>query len=130
MYTDDEYARRFSAKPSDVAARTFAKEIAYTMFEALVEKGFQVAFNRSDELEWLNVHVYPQVTLGHIAAVTDIQMPGSMDGLKLAHAVHDRWRAAIAELHAIVGMRCAENGFTQRERCRHPLARSKSLGDR
>src|SRR6202790_2853821 len=22
---------------------------------------------------------------------TDIQMPGSMDGLKLAHAVHDRW---------------------------------------
>src|SRR3954469_21153961 len=24
---------------------------------------------------------------------TDIQMPGSMDGLKLAHAVHDRWAA-------------------------------------
>jgi two-component sensor histidine kinase/CheY-like chemotaxis protein len=24
---------------------------------------------------------------------TDIQMPGSMDGLKLAHAVHDRWPA-------------------------------------
>jgi CheY-like chemotaxis protein len=23
--------------------------------------------------------------------VTDIQMPGSMDGLKLAHAVHERW---------------------------------------
>jgi len=22
---------------------------------------------------------------------TDIQMPGSIDGLKLAHAVHDRW---------------------------------------
>ena len=22
---------------------------------------------------------------------TDIQMPGSMDGLKLAHTVHDRW---------------------------------------
>ena len=22
---------------------------------------------------------------------TDIQMPGSMDGIKLAHAVHDRW---------------------------------------
>lgn len=22
---------------------------------------------------------------------TDIDMPGSMDGLKLAHAVHDRW---------------------------------------
>src|ERR1700682_800434 len=22
---------------------------------------------------------------------TDIQMPGSMDGMKLAHAVHDRW---------------------------------------
>ena len=22
---------------------------------------------------------------------TDIQMPGSMDGLKLAHAVHNRW---------------------------------------
>lgn len=25
------------------------------------------------------------------ALVTDIQMPGSMDGLKLAHAVRDRW---------------------------------------
>src|ERR1700675_779052 len=24
---------------------------------------------------------------------TDIQMPGSMDGLKLAHAVHERWPA-------------------------------------
>src|SRR6202047_4977223 len=24
---------------------------------------------------------------------TDIQMPGSMDGLKLAHAVHQRWPA-------------------------------------
>jgi CheY-like chemotaxis protein len=23
---------------------------------------------------------------------TDIQMPGSMDGLKLAHAVHERWQ--------------------------------------
>jgi len=23
--------------------------------------------------------------------LTDVQMPGSMDGLKLAHAVHDRW---------------------------------------
>src|SRR3954463_7954807 len=23
--------------------------------------------------------------------LSDIQMPGSMDGLKLAHAVHDRW---------------------------------------
>ena len=23
--------------------------------------------------------------------ITDINMPGSMDGLKLAHAVHDRW---------------------------------------
>jgi CheY-like chemotaxis protein len=22
---------------------------------------------------------------------SDIQMPGTMDGLKLAHAVHDRW---------------------------------------
>jgi hypothetical protein len=38
VYTDDEYARRFSAKPSEVAARTFAKEIAYTMFEALAIK--------------------------------------------------------------------------------------------
>ena len=24
---------------------------------------------------------------------SDIQMPGTMDGLKLAHAVHDRWPA-------------------------------------
>jgi CheY-like chemotaxis protein len=23
--------------------------------------------------------------------MTDIQMPGSMDGLELAHAVHERW---------------------------------------
>lgn len=26
-----------------------------------------------------------------IVLFTDINMPGSMDGLKLAHAVHDRW---------------------------------------
>ncbi|WP_247562926.1 response regulator [Bradyrhizobium sp. 188] len=25
---------------------------------------------------------------------SDIQMPGTMDGLKLAHAVHDRWPAS------------------------------------
>jgi hypothetical protein len=25
------------------------------------------------------------------AGVTDVQIPGSMDGLKLAHAVKDRW---------------------------------------
>ena len=25
------------------------------------------------------------------AGFTDINMPGSMDGLKLAHAVHNRW---------------------------------------
>jgi hypothetical protein len=50
VYTDDEYARRFSAKPSDVAARNLAKEIAYSMFEALVDKGFMVGFDQKDEL--------------------------------------------------------------------------------
>jgi hypothetical protein len=58
VYTDDEYARRFSAKPSDVAARNFAKEIAYTMFEALVDKGFIVGVDQKDELGWLKANVY------------------------------------------------------------------------
>jgi hypothetical protein len=52
------YARRFSANPTDVAARTFAKEIAYTMFEALVDKGFKVGFDQKDELGWLKVNIY------------------------------------------------------------------------
>jgi hypothetical protein len=58
VYTDDEFARRFSARPSDVATRTFSKDIAYTMLEALVDKGFTVAFNQKDEFGWLNVHVH------------------------------------------------------------------------
>jgi hypothetical protein len=53
VYTDDEFARRFSTRPSDVAARTFSKDIAYTMLEALVDKGFTVAFNQEDEFGWL-----------------------------------------------------------------------------
>lgn len=60
VYTDDEYARRFSAKAADVTARNFAKEIAYTMFESLVEKGFMVGFDQKDELGWLKVNVYRQ----------------------------------------------------------------------
>jgi CheY-like chemotaxis protein len=52
------------------------RDDGYTSIEAVdADEAFAILESRSD-----------------IALLfTDIQMPGSMDGLQLAHAVHDRW---------------------------------------
>jgi CheY-like chemotaxis protein len=52
------------------------EDAGYTSVEAVdADQAFAVLESRSD------------IAL----LLTDIQMPGSMDGLKLAHAVHKRW---------------------------------------
>jgi two-component system, response regulator PdtaR len=55
--------------------------------EVAEEAGFEVleAANADDAVTLLETH--PEVAL----LFTDINMPGSMDGLKLAHAVRGRW---------------------------------------
>ncbi|MGV1872540.1 response regulator [Agrobacterium rosae] len=54
---------------------------------SLENEGFIVleASNADDAIDILNAH--PEIRL----MFTDIDMPGSMDGLKLASAVRDRW---------------------------------------
>ncbi|KQY21528.1 response regulator [Rhizobium sp. Root482] len=54
---------------------------------SLENEGFLVleAANADDAIDILNAH--PEIRL----MFTDIDMPGSMDGLKLAFAVRDRW---------------------------------------
>ena len=54
---------------------------------SLENEGFVVleASNADDAIDILNAH--PEIQL----MFTDIDMPGSMDGLKLAAAVRDRW---------------------------------------
>ncbi|MFN3718550.1 MAG: response regulator [Rhizobium rhizophilum] len=54
---------------------------------SLEDEGFIVleASNADDAMEILDAH--PEIRL----MFTDIDMPGSMDGLKLAEAVRDRW---------------------------------------
>lgn len=54
---------------------------------SLENEGFIVleASNADDAIDILNAH--PEIRL----MFTDIDMPGSMDGLKLAQAVRDRW---------------------------------------
>ena len=54
---------------------------------ALEEEGFKVfeASNADEAIKVLDTH--PEIHL----MFTDIDMPGSMDGLKLAAAVRDRW---------------------------------------
>ena len=54
---------------------------------SLENEGFIVleASNADDAIDILNAH--PEIRL----MFTDIDMPGSMDGLKLAAAVRDRW---------------------------------------
>ena len=55
--------------------------------DQLVEDGFEVfeASNANDAIALLETQ--PTIRI----LFTDIDMPGSMDGLKLAAAVHDRW---------------------------------------
>lgn len=54
---------------------------------SLEDEGFIVleAANADDAMEFLDQHA--EISL----MFTDIDMPGSMDGLKLAEAVRDRW---------------------------------------
>jgi DNA-binding NtrC family response regulator len=54
---------------------------------SLENEGFTVleASNADQAIDFLNTH--PEIRL----MFTDIDMPGSMDGLKLAQAVRDRW---------------------------------------
>ncbi len=55
--------------------------------EAVEEAGFEVIeAQNADEA----IAILEQRTDIHLV-FTDIQMPGSMDGLKLAHCVRDRW---------------------------------------
>ncbi|HEV7283761.1 MAG TPA: response regulator, partial [Kaistia sp.] len=53
----------------------------------LVEAGFKVieAANADQAIQMLETH--PEITI----LFTDIDMPGSMDGIRLAHAVRERW---------------------------------------
>lgn len=53
----------------------------------LVEAGFKVleAANADQAIKMLETH--PEITI----LFTDIDMPGSMDGIRLAHAVRERW---------------------------------------
>lgn len=55
--------------------------------DALIEAGFEVfeAFDASEAIKVISVN--PQIH----ALFTDIDMPGSVDGLKLAAFVKDRW---------------------------------------
>lgn len=53
----------------------------------LTEAGFKVleAANADEAIRMLEMH--PEITI----LFTDIDMPGSMDGIRLAHAVRERW---------------------------------------
>ncbi|MFC5514620.1 response regulator [Kaistia terrae] len=55
--------------------------------DELAEAGFRVleAANADQAIRMLETH--PEITI----LFTDIDMPGSMDGIRLAHAVRERW---------------------------------------
>lgn len=55
--------------------------------DELTEAGFKVleAANADEAIRMLEMH--PEITI----LFTDIDMPGSMDGIRLAHAVRKRW---------------------------------------
>jgi CheY-like chemotaxis protein len=55
--------------------------------EIIKEAGFEVveAYNADEAISILQVRKDIRIVF------TDIEMPGSMDGLKLAHAIRDRW---------------------------------------
>ena len=61
--------------------------IRISAVEIIEDAGFEVlqAADANEALEILQVRTDIRVIF------TDIHMPGSMDGLKLAHAVRDRW---------------------------------------
>lgn len=55
--------------------------------DILEERGFRVieAADADEAIQIMEAHSEVEIV------VTDIQMPGSMDGLKLSHFIRDRW---------------------------------------
>ena len=77
--------------------------VAMDLEMTLEENGFRVlkAPNADKALELLEAHNEIQLI------ITDIDMPGSMDGLRLAAAVSDRWpptRIILVSGHRMVGV--------------------------
>jgi CheY-like chemotaxis protein len=67
---------------------------------SLEDAGFAVleASNADEAIDLLNA--YPEIRL----MFTDIDMPGSMDGLQLAAAVRDRWPPSRSSLHPVTAI--------------------------
>lgn len=77
----------FTAKPPAVLMVEDEALILLATAEDLREAGFTVfeATNADDAIALLEAH--PEIRI----LFTDVDMPGSMDGLKLSAAVRDRW---------------------------------------
>jgi CheY-like chemotaxis protein len=63
-----------------LAARDHMEATGFTVYDA---------YNASEAIELLEAH--PHISL----VFTDVDMPGSMDGVKLAHYVRERWPVRI-----------------------------------
>ena len=61
--------------------------ITFAVSEGLMERGYTVLTALSAAEAICLLETYPDIRTAFI----DIEMPGSMNGLKLAAAVHDRW---------------------------------------
>jgi CheY-like chemotaxis protein len=61
--------------------------VRMTAAEDLIDAGFRIleAADADEAIRLLETH--PEITI----LFTDIDMPGSMDGIRLAHAVRERW---------------------------------------
>jgi two-component sensor histidine kinase/CheY-like chemotaxis protein len=74
--TDERTCRRRRNGIADAGAVDLVEDAGFTAVQAVnADEALSILESRSD------------ISL----LFSDIQMPGSMDGLKLAHAVHDRW---------------------------------------
>lgn len=64
--------------------------LRFELVDMLEEHGFKVldAGNAEEAIEIMEGH--PEIG----AVVTDVQMPGSMDGIKLVHYIRNRWPPA------------------------------------
>ena len=80
-----------STQTEDVTASIMVVEdevlVRMELVDLIEEQGFKAfeAGNADEAIAILNAH--PDI---HIL-ITDVDMPGSMDGLKLSHYVKDRW---------------------------------------
>lgn len=61
--------------------------VRHDLMDFFEDRGFRVfeAADADEAIEMLSAHATIQIVL------TDVQMPGSMDGIKLAHYVRDRY---------------------------------------